>query len=563
MDEKEFNLAILKELIKIAGKVFAKVTVSKEGTYTAAELWNEKNAFGESIVIDYKGTESEIYTAEIGTFKMQVTPQKLWYALWKFERLCNVKQADKMRFTHGKQEGENISEKAMYLDKSGKEVTRKKSLVKLSERVAVEPDKKTKSYNMYYFVAGLWYLIAQNFDERQYKAIQERIDKDDNYLFGLLQRWDFNTENRLNPIYKALFEALKSERVNNTLEERKFENEAENAVICDVVAGKNECGSLHVEQTEVKEIGNGLYKDSDNLYFEHGKYLYILGGYTRGVATFLKHQTDIKAKIVSMIEEGGISTESAKILYEKLTGHKFGEPAKVEPTQEEAHEVILTYFSVVVDGDAFEIRIKPEKLDEPYRFECTFAECVAKMRHTNPDVRDAAKEEIANRIYNCAYDYLRKERGLVRVIQICNEAVKEFIRINGIGKEDEEAQEDYPPEPYNKEKSENVASLATIKTRNVATSYERFQDRTICGRFQKNMCPNYLRQKVLPTESFQPRRKIRRFKLLSFAGYISYHSRKESALERKRNGNTRVYRTLIRGETKNNNLTCRQTCLCL
>ena len=32
----------------------------------------------------------------------------------------------------------------------------------------------------------------------------------------------------------------------------------------------------------------------------------------------------------------------------------------------------------------------------------------------------------------------------------------------------EEEHEDYPPEPYNKEKSENVA-----------TSYERFQDRTI------------------------------------------------------------------------------------
>ena len=216
MNEKKFNLAILAELKRIANEVFAKVTVSKEGTYTAAELWNEKDAFGESIVIDYKGTESEIYTAEIGTFKMQITPQKLWYVLWKFEKLCNVKQADKMRFTHGKQEGENISEKTMYLDKSGKEVTRKKSLVKLSDRVSIERDKKTKSYNMYYFVYGLWYLVATNFDESQYKAIKERIEKDENYLFSLLQRWDFNTENRLNHIYKALFEAMKPERAEST-----------------------------------------------------------------------------------------------------------------------------------------------------------------------------------------------------------------------------------------------------------------------------------------------------------------------------------------------------------
>lgn len=360
MNEKDFNLAILAELKRIANEVFSKVKVSKEGTYTAAELWNEKDAFGESIVIEYKGTESEIYTAEIGTFKMQVTPKKLWYVLWKFEKLCNVRQADKMRFTYGKQEGENISEKAMYLDRSGKEVTRKKSLVKLSERVAIEPDKKTKSYNMYYLASGVWFLLCQRYDESQYKAIKERIEKDENYLFSLLQRWDFNTENRLNTIYKALFEALKSERVNNTPEERKCENEAGNSVICDNV-----------------------------------------GTYT---------------------------TE------------------KSESVQE-----------------------------------------------TN---------------------------------------------------------EDYPPEPYNKEKSKNVASLATIKTRNVATSYERFQDRTICGRFQKNMRPNYLRQNVFPTESFQSRRKIRRFKRLSCLRYTNYHPIGESAANQTEMGEYGIYSVVtIRGST--------------
>ena len=422
MNEKEMNLAILKELRKIAGKVFAKVTVSKEGTYTAAELWNEKGAFCESIVIDYKGTESEIYTAEIGTFKMQVTPQKLWYVLWKFERLCNVKQADKMRFTYGKQEGENISEKAMYLDKSGKEVTRKKSLVKLSERVAIEPDKKAKSYNIYYLASGVWFLLCQRYDESQYKAIKERIEKDEHYLFSLLQRWDFNTENRLNPIYKALFEALKSERVNDTPEQRKRENKDKNSVICKVVTGRTNNGVLRVEQRKLKRIGNSLYKDDDNLYFWYGIYCYCLGGYTRGAAAFLKEQgNNIRAKIRKMIEQGGITTESAKILYEEM-----------------------------------------RKKDAPEKPES--------VHGTN---------------------------------------------------------EDYPPEPYNKEKSENVASLATFKTRNVATSYERFQDRTICGRFQKNIRPNYLRQKVFPTELFYARRKIIRFKPRYFVGYTN------SSLQRK------------------------------
>ena len=225
MNEKEFNLAILAELKRIANEVFAKVKVSKEGTYTAAELWNGKNSMGEKIEIFYMGTSSDIYTAKVDTFEFKVSAEDVFLRLWKFEKLCNVRQSDKMRFTYGKQEGENISEKAMYLDKSGKEITRKKGLVKLSERVAIEPDKKTKSYNMYYLASGVWFLLCQRYDESQYKAIKERIEKDENYLFSLLQRWDFNTENRLNPIYKALFEALKSERINNTPEERKSENE--------------------------------------------------------------------------------------------------------------------------------------------------------------------------------------------------------------------------------------------------------------------------------------------------------------------------------------------------
>lgn len=359
MNEKEFNLAILAELKRIAKEVFLKVTINKEGTYTAAELWNEKNDFGERIIINYHKTENEVYTAEIGSFKMQITPLKLWYVLWKFEKLCNVKQADKIRFTYGKQEGENISEKAMFLDKEGKATARKKSLVKLSNHVAIEPDKKTKSYNMYYFASGLWYLVATNYEESQYKTIKERIEKDGNYLFGLLQKWDFNTENRLNPIYKALFDALKSERVNDTQEERKSENEPKKAVICD-----------------------------------------------------------------------NVGTDA---------------PEKSESVQE-----------------------------------------------TN---------------------------------------------------------EDYPPEPYNEANTDDIGQ-----------NIEKCIVEHVSDIQGKNMCPNYLRQKVFPTELFCANRKISRFKPRYFIGYTNYHLRKESALERKINGTTSVYGVLIRGETKNNNLTCRQTC---
>lgn len=364
MNEKKMNLAILAELKRIAKEVFSKVTVNKEGTYTAAELWNEKDAFGESIVIDYKGTESDIYTAEIGSFKMQITPQKLWYVLWKFEtQICKVKQADKMRFTYGKQEGENISAKAMYLDKEGKAIARKKNLVKLSDSVAIEKEKKTKSYNMYYFASGLWHLVATNYEESQYKNIKERIEKDENYLFGLLQKWDFNTENLLNPIYKALYDAMKSERENSMPEERKSENEPEKAVICD-----------------------------------------------------------------------NVGTDT------------------------------------------------PEK----------------------------------------------------------SESVKE-------------TNEDYPPEPYNE------ADAGSMERPYDEPSCKEIENELpICDHEGKSanswdngclMLPGYFRQKVFPAELFNAIRKIRRFKPRYFVGCTNYHFEKENALERKRNGNTGVYRVFIRGET--------------
>ena len=449
MNEKEFNLAILKELRKIAGKVFAKVTVSKEGTYTAAELWNGKNSMGEKIEIFYMGTSSDIYTAKVDTFEFKVSAEDVFLRLWKFEKLCNVKQADKMRFTHGSAEYEIVNAKAMYLDKSGKEVTRKKSLVKLSERVAIESDKKTKSYNMYYLASGVWFLLCQRYDESQYKAIKERIEKDENYLFSLLQRWDFNTENRLNHIYKALFEALKSERINNTPEQRKPENEAENTVICDVA-------KLDTSSSDFNK-GEALKYTEKRMREKHPNY-------------------------IALIRYNGMY-------------YSYGESAK---------NVRLS------DG----VR---DYITDPGDYICF-----------HESLLDAILPKL-----------IKAGRGVLTCDII------------------EDAPEDYPPEPYNKEKSENVARLATFKTRSVATSYERFQDRTICRRLQKNMRPNYLRQKVFPTESFQARSKISRFKPRYFVGYTNYHLWGESVVKLKRNGNTSVYRALIRGETKNNIFICR------
>lgn len=454
MNEKEMNLAILAELKRIANKVFAKVTISKEGTYTAAELWNGKNSMGEKIEVYYIGEGSDIYTAKIGTFNFQVSAQDVFLRLWKFEQLCKVRQADKARFTYGEAEHEIVNEKAMYYtgimergdydeekhihpvtgNGNYKVVTRKKSLKKLSCNVA--EDKKGM---LYYKVVDVWYQIN---DRPLPEKITDRIKNEPDYLFGLLEKYDFSYKWELTTIYKSLYDAMKSERANSTPEQRKSENEPEKAVICEyekIVTSSNDFNKHEaLEETE-------------------------------------KRMREKRPDYIALIRYNGMY-------------YSYGERAK----NVRLSEGVRDYITDTGDCICF-----PESLLD---------------------------------------DVLPKLIKAGRGVLTCD-----II-------ENEPQQDDYPPEPYNKEKSENVA-----------TSYERFQDRTICGRFQKNMRPNYLQQKVFPAELFNAIRKISRFKPLYFVRYTNYHLTKESALERKRNRDTSVYRVLIRGETKNNNLTCRKT----
>lgn len=422
MNEKELNLQVLAKLVEIAKEIFAKVTVSKEGTYTAAELWNGKNSLGEVIVINYNGTENEIYADEVEGFKFQVSPRDIFLRLWKFERLCNVKQENKCRFTFGESEGEAISEKAMYKSNKGEIITRKKNMVKVCDNIAYSIEKgKTNPINLYFLTGGLWYMVGDAPDKETMKGRVKLLKQKDFILNNLKRRTGLMSEEcTLSPIFKALYEVLCTEAIKDTPEERKCENKPENTVIREVVMESTKCGSIHVEQMEVKEVGNGLYKDANNLYFEHERRLYILGGYTRGTATFIKHQIDIKAKIVSMIEAGGICTESAKILYEKITAHTLGKPAKVEPAPEETHE-------------------------------------------------------------------------------------------------------DYPPEPYNR------------------TGEASCNDEAVNVSERKAIRTTFARQKVFPNELHFARRKIRRFKRISFARYTNYHSRGESAANQTGSGKSGGY----------------------
>ena len=441
MNEKEFNLAILAELKRIANEVFSKVKVSKEGTYTSAELWNGKNSMGEKIEIFYMGTSSDIYTAKVDTFEFKVSAEDVFLRLWKFEQLCNVRQADKIRFTYGEAEHEIVNEKAMYYTGSMergsynhetgcceitgngnyKVVTRKVSLKKLSDKLAV--DKKERTY---YKSGCVWYLIC---DKPLQEKITDRIKNEPDYLFGLLSKFDFSVKCELNPIFKALYEAMKSERINNTPEQRKSENETENTVIREVAK----------VDTSAKEFNkNEALNETE------------------------KRMREYHPNYIALIRYG-------------LMYYIAGDSAK----QVRQIESVRDYIWDTGDIIAFEI----EKLD----------------------------------------DVLPKLIKAGRGVLTCD-----II---------DDVPEDYPPEPYNKENDE-------VTGRNMKECViEPISD--IQG---ENMRPNYLRQKVFPTESFQSMRKISRFKPRYFVGYTNYRLLKENALKRKRNGNASVYRALIRGE---------------
>lgn len=345
MNEKEFNLQILAKLVEIANAIFKNAQVSKEGTYTAAELWNGKNALGENITLFIDEADKHTYTAEVGTFKFTVSYEDVFYRLWQFEKLCRVRDEKKARFTFGAVESEIISKKAMYKSNSGKIITRKRTMVKVEENVAYSVEKSNVNIFVLYFLAnGIWYAVGEAANKESVKSRAKLLMQKDFILNNLTRRPELmdETMTAVAPIFKALYKVLTAEACNDAKEERKPENKAKNTLKTRerriVITHQIKSDSYKAEIRELQYVGNRLYKDAENLYYLHNEYCYILGGYTRGVAAFLKEQQDIQTKIISMIDEGSITTESAQILYEKITGHVLGEPAKSEPVHEETHE---------------------------------------------------------------------------------------------------------------------------------------------------------------------------------------------------------------------------------
>lgn len=205
MNEKEFNLQILEKLIEVANYVFENLLTIKDGVYTAAELYNQKDALGKDIVMSFSDVKT--HTVEVGTFKCSFRSDRIFFAVWKFEQLTKVKQKGKVRFTKGVAKEIPIKEVAMYVDKKDKIQTRPKKLVKVSDNVAFERNGKY-CVNIFYLYGGLWYQVSTFTLESQANQIKRAIEENPDLMIDRIKEYDFSKPYILNEILESLRNAM-------------------------------------------------------------------------------------------------------------------------------------------------------------------------------------------------------------------------------------------------------------------------------------------------------------------------------------------------------------------
>lgn len=164
MSDKEINIAILQELKRIANEIFTNEIDIEPGTYTAAELAKEKSAKGDVIIINYIKTNNESLLTRsvcVGSFKCEFERNNIFYLVWKFEQLTNVKQKDKTRFVRIETGKADLS--------FSMEIT--KEMQSLCKCVGNDPQRPVMSYMFIDYKKG--YLVASN--ERHLQACKANI----------------------------------------------------------------------------------------------------------------------------------------------------------------------------------------------------------------------------------------------------------------------------------------------------------------------------------------------------------------------------------------------------
>lgn len=169
------NEQILAKLIEIANYVFDNLLSVKDGVYTAAELYNEKDALGNKIVLRFETIETHVI--EVGTFKCSIPSDRIFFAVWKFEQLCKVKQKDKVHFNKGVDNKEIVKEVAVYYKSNGNDLSRrKKALEKHSENVA------TDGTSIFYKINDVWYDLCMGYSDNAIKRVIEVLAENPEYF---------------------------------------------------------------------------------------------------------------------------------------------------------------------------------------------------------------------------------------------------------------------------------------------------------------------------------------------------------------------------------------------
>ena len=161
--QKIVSAKILAKLLELATKcVIPCITTSTPGKYTAKELWQGKDSFGNNlwwnIDDEHKGDElsvavtAEDFTAEemaiLGyepKLRLQIKPEKIFYAISNYEQLAGVRGNNVAKFVVGEPATIYETERAkvvIYDNEKQKIVTKTKTITIISDCLAIYLHKK-------------------------------------------------------------------------------------------------------------------------------------------------------------------------------------------------------------------------------------------------------------------------------------------------------------------------------------------------------------------------------------------------------------------------------------
>ena len=193
--QKIVSAKIVAKLVELAAKcVIPCITTSTPGKYTAKEIWEGKDSFGNniwwSIDEEHNGDElsvaitAEDFTAEemaiLGyepNFRLQIKLEKIFYAISKYEQLASVRGNNVANFVVGEPETLYETERAkvvLFDYAKQKIVTKTKTITIISDSLALYPTRKKDYCAFCLKINGKWLNVL---NEVRYFDIAETIER--------------------------------------------------------------------------------------------------------------------------------------------------------------------------------------------------------------------------------------------------------------------------------------------------------------------------------------------------------------------------------------------------